>query len=166
MKYLTLIRHAQTEPAQAGQKDIDRVLDRKGQRDAPKMGVKLNELNLNPNKIYISNSVRTVSTSNLLVEQLEYPLGEIEQDEVLYETSVGSLLAFVNKLDDSVHDVTIIAHNPSISYLSEYLTGEEIGGVPSCGVVRMKFDLTEWKLLSKDSGDLIYFVYPQMFDFD
>ena len=164
MKYLTLIRHAQSESLQLGQKDFDRNLDRVGEMNAPKMGVKLKELKLKPNRVFISDSVRTQTTSQLLVEQLDYPLGEVEQSELLYETSVGGLLTFVNNLDDSLHDVTIIAHNPSITYLVEYLTGEAINHVPTCGVVRMKFDVLEWNLLTKDLGDLIYFVYPEMLE--
>ena len=164
MKYLTLIRHAKSDWSVSGQKDIDRELNLRGKRDAPKMGMKLNELNLKPGKIYISPSARTKETSGFLVEQLEYPLGEVNIVDELYEASVGSLLEFVNQLDDQFHDVAIIGHNPSITYLAEYLTGEEIGNVPTCGTIRMKVDLPEWQMISKDTADLIYFVYPKMFE--
>ena len=166
MKYLTLIRHAKSDGTHFGDKDIERELNRKGRRDAPKMGMKLNELNFKPNKIYVSPAERTKETNALLVEQLEYPLGEVDIEEGLYEASIGSLLSFINELDDSYHDVAIIGHNPSITYLSEYLTGEEIGNVPTCGVIRMKFEVSDWELLSKGLGDLIYFIYPEMFDFE
>lgn len=166
MKYLTLIRHAESHDVSPGQKDLERNLNRWGEINAPKMGVKLNELKLKPSKVYVSPATRTKQTSNLLVEQLDYPLGEVELEELLYDASVGSLLNFVNSLDDSDHDVTLIGHNPSISYLCEYLTGEVVGDVPTCGAVRMKFDVSDWSLVSKDLGDLIYFVYPKMLEAD
>lgn len=162
MKYLTLIRHAEAQEPVTGQKDLERSLNRWGEINAPKMGVKLNELKLKPTKVYVSPAMRTTETSNLLIEQLDYPLGEVEIEALIYEASVGSLLNFVNSLDDSDHDVVIIGHNPSISYLCEYLTGEVIGNVPTCGVVRMKFNVDGWELISKDNGDLIYFLYPKM----
>ena len=165
MKYISLIRHAKSEDAILNQSDFDRDLNEQGRRVAPKMGKKLNELNLKPNKVYCSSAKRAVETSNLMIEQLEYSLGEVNFVNDLYEASVRSLLDFINKLDDQFHDVVIVGHNPSISYLIEYLTGDHINNLPTCGVVRMSFRLDEWKLLSQNTGEQIYYIYPKEFDF-
>jgi len=164
MKYITLIRHAKSDWSLTDQKDIERTLNLRGKRDAPVMGKKLFDLNLLPNKIFVSPAERTRETCNLLVEQLDYPLGEVNEVDEIYEASVGSLLNFINRLDNQFHDVAIIGHNPSISYLTEYLTGTEIGNVPTCGVIRMKFDFEDWELISKDTADLIYFIYPKQLE--
>lgn len=165
MKYITLIRHAKSDWSNTGESDFDRDLNARGRRVAPKMGRKLNELNLRPNKIYSSTAKRARETSNLLVEQLDYSLGEVNYVDELYEASIRTLLDFINKLDDQFHDVTIVGHNPSISYLTEYLTGEPVDNIPTAGVVRLSFKFDEWKLISQKTSELIYFIYPKEFDF-
>ena len=165
MKYITFIRHSKSEGIVSEQSDFDRDLNERGKRVAPKMGRKLKELNLNPNKIYCSSAKRAIETSNLLIEQLDYSLGEVNFVDDLYEASVRTLLDFINKLDDQFHDVVIVGHNPSITYLVEYLTGEPIDNVPTTGVVRVSFSFDEWKLISQKTAELIYFIYPEEFDF-
>lgn len=165
MKYITFIRHANSDETTSGQSDFDRDLNERGKRVAPKMGRKLRDLNLNPNKIYSSSAKRAKETSNLLVEQLDYSLGEISFVDDLYEASVRTLLDFINKLDDQFHDVVIVGYNPSITYLVEYLTGEPIEDMPTTGVVRTSFAFDEWKLISQKTAELIYFVNPKEFDF-
>lgn len=161
MKYLTLIRHSKSDWSVMGLNDFERSLNRRGETDALKMGKKLKELNLKPNKIYCSSAVRTTRTAELLVEQLDYLLGEVNYSDDLYEASVRTLLGFVNQLNDQFHDVTIISHNPAITYLAEYLTGEALGHVPTTGVVRMSFGFDEWKLISEKTAELVYFIYPK-----
>ena len=165
MKYLTFIRHAKSDWSNHGQDDFDRVLNGRGKRVAPKMGSKLQELKFHPNKIYSSTAVRARLTSELLVEQLDYPVSEVNYVDDIYEASTRSLLNFINNLNDQFYDVAIIGHNPSLTYLCEYLTGEVIGNVPTTGIVRVRFDFDEWKMISEKTAELIYFIFPKKFDF-
>ena len=43
MRRLTLLRHAKTETQHSGQEDWDRVLEPRGQKDAPEMARRLRE---------------------------------------------------------------------------------------------------------------------------
>ena len=165
MKYLTFIRHAKSDWTNPGQTDFERGLNARGTRVAPKMGRKLKELEFHPNKIYCSSAVRTKETASLLVEQLDYPLGEVNYTKDLYEASVRTLFEFVTKLDDQFHDVAFIGHNPSMTYLAESLTQAVLDNIPTCGVVRMSFPFDEWKMVSQATGNLIYYIYPKEFDF-
>lgn len=63
MLRLTLIRHAKTEPARPGQEDWDRVLEPRGQKDAPEMGQRLKHRHMKPDKIISSPAVRAITTA-------------------------------------------------------------------------------------------------------
>jgi phosphohistidine phosphatase len=160
MKYLTFIRHAKSDWSNTGQKDIDRPLNSKGLRDTPKMGGKLKEMGFEPEKIFASISMRTRMTAELLVEQLNYNQ-EVEYCEEIYEASVRSLFDFISLIPNQLNDIAIIGHNPTLTYISEYFSNEVLEHVPTCGVVRIAFDLEEWALLTKGGGKLIYFISPE-----
>ncbi len=165
MKILTFIRHAKSDWSNPGQKDFDRPLNEVGYRIAPKMGVKLRELNLKPEIIFCSPAMRTKQTAELLVEQLEYDLDSIIFSEEIYEASTRNLSDLISGLDEAKTDIAFIGHNPSFTYICEYLTGQVLDNIPTCGVVRIIFDVQNWNLISKDMGKIDYFVYPEMFNY-
>jgi phosphohistidine phosphatase len=162
MKYLTLIRHAKSDWSLGNQKDFDRKLNDRGLRDAPRMGFKLNQLSFNPEKIYCSPAKRTTETVELLLEQLPYPIDNVEFVESIYEASVKTLFELCTNLKNDLSDVAFVGHNPSTTFLAEYLSAEILENVPTCGVIRISFDTNDWALISKGSGKLEYFLYPKM----
>lgn len=165
MKNLIMMRHAKSDWTNPTQKDFERTLNARGHRVAPRMGYKLHELEVHPDAIVSSPAERTKLTAEYLAEQLNIETSEIVYDEAIYEASVRSLLEVVNHLDDDHDTVILIGHNPSFSYLAEYLSGEEIGNIPTCGVVYLQFEFTTWKEVSQDTGSMKWFIYPRKFDF-
>lgn len=165
MKKLTLIRHAKSDWSDPVIKDFDRPLNSRGHRVAPKMGVKLHELGFTPGLLVSSPAARAKRTTQYLVEQLKFDLTEVQYDEELYDASVRILLSMVNKLPDDLEHVAFVGHNPTLTYLTEYLTGDEVGNLPTCSVVQMDFDIDTWQAVSKDTGRISNYIYPRKFDF-
>jgi phosphohistidine phosphatase len=91
---------------------------------------------------------------------LSFETDDIEQDEDIYEASARSLLNVVNNLDDSLDCIMLFGHNPSFSYLAEYLTKELIGDLPACGVLLIHFELDTWKAVSEGLGKIEKSWYP------
>jgi phosphohistidine phosphatase len=162
MKKLTFIRHAKSDWSMGNQKDFDRKLNDRGLRDAPRMGFRLNEMGFNPQMIFCSPAQRTTETVELLLEQLKaYPIEKVEFVEQIYEASVRSLFEFVNAISNDFDDVAVIGHNPALTYLAEFLTNEVLENIPTAGVVQMIFPFDDWKMLSKGTGNLEFFIYPK-----
>lgn len=160
MKKLFLVRHAKAEEASVGEKDIDRTLHNKGLMDAPRMGRIIAEEAIRPQKLVSSPATRAFQTAYFFAEQLSFETDDIEQDEDIYEASARSLLNVVNNLDDSLDCIMLFGHNPSFSYLAEYLTKELIGDLPACGVLLIHFELDTWKAVSEGLGKIEKSWYP------
>ncbi|WPP50252.1 SixA phosphatase family protein [Catalinimonas niigatensis] len=161
VKNLFLVRHAESSEAVAGIKDIERELTAKGYRDAPRLGRYLFELNIHPDAMFSSNAQRARATAELMAEQLKYEIHKIEFSEDLYNASVRTLLRIINEAKDDWHTLIIIAHNPAVSYLAEYLSREAIGNIVPGGVVNLTFEIEGWKEVSEGTGKLLSTIDPE-----
>src|ERR687897_1396845 len=98
MLRLTLVRHAKTEPAHAGQEDWDRMLEARGQRDAPEMARRLKARGRKPDKVLTSPAVRALATMSIMTRELGVNASKVTQDERLYLASPKELLRVVKEL--------------------------------------------------------------------
>lgn len=160
-KTLFLLRHAKSDWADSGQKDFYRELNSRGYADAPKMGIRMNELGVKPDVIFCSSSKRTVLTCEYICERINYLLDSVIFDDDLYEASSRTLLNKINAVEDSNNNALFVGHNPTFTYIAEYLTGKEIGEIPTCGCLKITFDVNSWSEISKDLGKLEWFIFPK-----
>ncbi|HEY9489407.1 MAG TPA: histidine phosphatase family protein, partial [Chryseosolibacter sp.] len=100
-------------------------------------------------------------TTSLLAEGMKLDQPRILLEDVLYEASVGQFLEYINNIEEAYHHVLIAGHNPSISYLAEYLTKADIGEMATGSIAMIKFDLGSWKLVSENTGVLEQYVTPE-----
>ena len=154
-KSLILVRHAQSVSSLSGLKDIERSLTDKGIRDAYKTGKYIFRSNLKPELIYTSHALRAISTSRLIAEQTGLGNHQVISLEDLYESSVRIMLRIVNELKTENECVLITGHNPSISFLCEFLTNETIPELLPGGLCIIGFNVPEWSQIDKSSGKLI-----------
>ncbi|MEM6523445.1 MAG: histidine phosphatase family protein [Bacteroidota bacterium] len=165
MKKLYLLRHARTLEKTGEQKDIDRELNSIGLQNSTRMGINFNNKKEEFDIIITSSAVRAKTTASLIAEQIAYNTSKIHINEEIYEASIRSLLKVVNQLKDEWDSVLIVGHNPSITYLSEYLTSEEIGDMTTCGVAKIKFNTNSWLEVSEGLGKLVSYEYPDLLNF-
>ena len=161
MKKLLLVRHAKAEKISPNQKDFDRELANKGQMDAPRIAQIIFNEGVKPQLIVSSPAARALTTAQLFAEQLKIENAAIVQNEDIYEASPGVLLKIVNNFSDETDFIALFGHNPGFSYLAEYLTGSEIGEIPTCGALLIEFNFDSWKLISQNTGSLIKNWYPK-----
>lgn len=165
MKKLFILRHARTEDKQQGQKDFDRELTAVGLQNATRMGIYLNEQEISFDILISSPAERARTTASLIAEQIGYETSKIHYNEEVYEASIRTLLQVVNQLKDDWNTVLLIGHNPSITYLAEYLTKTSIGDVTTCGLVQIEFKTDSWMDVSEGTGHLIAYEYPDSLNF-
>ncbi len=160
IKHLFLVRHAQAVASTPVQKDFDRELSSSGVIEASKMGDRLHKLDVTPSLIVTSPAHRCMTTAQLIAEQLGYNTENLVSEMPLYESSVRAIMSVINGLNESYDSAMIVAHNPYLTYLAEFLTYSEIGSMPTCGVVYITFENLTWADIRGQVGKLIWFEHP------
>jgi len=163
MRTLTLIRHAKSSWKDSTLDDFDRPLNKRGKDNAPMMGRKLNKAGVRFDLIMTSPALRALTTARLIAGELGYPETRLLQSPRLYSASASELLEIVHGLPDDRHEVALVAHNPGLTELCNYLCGERIDNLPTCAVAVIRFDVDIWAAVYRDTGRLIRYEYPRKY---
>jgi phosphohistidine phosphatase len=161
MKTLTLVRHAKSSWEFPGTPDADRPLNKRGKKDAPAMGQRLAAKVLSPDLIVTSPAKRALKTAKMVAGEIGYPKKKLVIEKRVYLADVVELMSVLHEIDNNYKDIFLVGHNPGLTDLVNDLMDESILNVPTCGVVRAKFNIETWKALGKGTGKLEFFDYPK-----
>ena len=162
MKRLILARHAKSSWANPGQADIDRPLNERGERNAPEMGRRLCERGEVPALVVSSPARRALATARLMADEFGIRREEIVIEDSLYEASVATWLRVIAALPARVDAVLMVGHNPTLTELANLLChGVRIDNVPTCGVLRLDYDLRSWAAVPRGQPADWSFDYPK-----
>lgn len=159
MKTLYINRHAKSSWDNPRLNDFDRPLNKRGQKDAPKMGKVLNDKGIQPGLFLSSPANRAITTARLIAKEVDYPIADIEEDKRVYGASAHELIHILKEQDDEVESIILFGHNPELTTLANMLTGVAIDNIPTCGFVHIEFDVGNWSDI--DHGRLVAFDYPK-----
>jgi phosphohistidine phosphatase len=146
MKSVLILRHAKSSWKHAELTDHDRPLNKRGKRDAPRMGKLLKNQHLVPETIVSSTAIRAHATAELVAKASGYrgEGREITLNKSLYEAGPQAYLDALHDLSDDYVRVMIVGHNPGLEELVEMLTGE-IHIMPTCSLAYVKLlDIQSW----------------------
>ena len=118
---LILMRHAKSDWSTGTLSDFDRPLAGRGRKDAPRMGRWLRKQALYPDRFISSPAQRTRETALCVADALEFPHMDIQWEQPLYEGSLQDLLAVIDRHGPDADVLLLIAHNPGLDALLEYL---------------------------------------------
>ncbi|UKJ06386.1 SixA phosphatase family protein [Solitalea lacus] len=161
MKTLYLVRHAKSDKSLININDFDRPLNDRGLKDAPAMAKILSKKIKNPDLIVSSPALRAFTTAQLFAEVIDYDVESIRLNPSVYAANVTTLLGVINSLEDQLNTVIMFGHNPGLTDLFNYLTDNNLLNLPTCGIVKIDFDLQSWKLVSHGTGTSTYIDYPK-----
>jgi phosphohistidine phosphatase len=162
MLRLTLVRHAKTEQGRTGQEDWDRVLEPRGQRDAPEMGQRLKGRHLKPDRILSSPAVRAITTATIIARELGVPAAKVVQDERLYLSGPKDMLKVVHELGGNARHLMVVGHNPGMTEFGDRISAERgLDNMPTCAVYTLEFDIKDWADLDWSSGVNADLDYPK-----
>jgi phosphohistidine phosphatase len=160
MKTLLIMRHAKSSWKQAGLADDQRPLNKRGRRDAPRMGQILREVDLVPEVVISSTAVRAQQTAAAAAEASGFT-GEIQSDASLYAAPAEAYLARLRQLPPQPQVVLIVGHNPGMDSLLQGLTGQD-EHMPTGAIARIDLPIERWADLSQDTpGKLESFWRPR-----
>ena len=159
---LTLVRHAKTEPARPGQEDWDRVLEPRGQRDAPEMARRLKQISPKVDRILSSPAVRAITTATIMTRELGVSAQKVQQDERLYLASPKDMLTVIRELGERSRHLMVVGHNPGMTEFADRISSErDVDNMPTCAVYTLQFEIAAWSELEWESGIDADFDYPK-----
>ncbi len=162
MKYITFVRHAKSSWDSLFISDYERPLNTRGERDSIFMGKKLFELGYKPQLIVTSTAERAQMTAKNFAKGLQ--MDNIIIASELFDSSSFKYLVVISKVDNSYDDIMIVGHNPILTAIINNYNRELISNVPTSGLFKLQFDVESWDEVNFNSGKLIDFIYPKMFE--
>jgi phosphohistidine phosphatase len=161
MKKLLIVRHSKTS-WKTDRTDFDRNLKTKGETHASFMGDKVLSRGLNIQKVLSSSANRTTQTTNILNKSLHLDAAQITFHKELYLAAPKTIIQHIKEVEDSVDELMIVAHNPGVTQVVNYLANEHFENVPTSGMACLLFDIDSWSEI-KNNGTLGFYMYPKMF---
>lgn len=162
MKTLHLLRHAKSAWDVPGQADRERGLNKRGRRDAPRMGGALAG-EVAPQPIAVSPARRAQLTLQGLCAG--WPALADHQHvtvESLYTFAAGDLWHWITGVSNRQTSVFIIGHNPALTELVNELLGAwQLDNLPTAGYARLGLSIDRWDELETGCGQLQRLLIPR-----
>lgn len=162
MKTLHLLRHAKSAWDQPQLPDRERGLNKRGRRDAPRMGEALSTL-LPPMAVAVSPARRAQLTLEGLCRG--WPaLGQCRHctHEALYTFEGEALLDWIRRWDDDCESLFVIGHNPALFDVVETLAGAgSLAKLPTAGYVCLQSAAQRWGKLQAGGARLVRHLFPK-----
>ena len=137
---LVLLRHAKSD-WNTGHTDHERPLNGRGRRDAPRMGALLVERGYVPDRVISSDAQRTRETWDGVQESLSDQ--EAHFNARLYLASPDTIANTVATQNDALNCVMLIGHNPGMSMVAGWLSGEDVELKTATAAV-LEIDAPSW----------------------
>jgi phosphohistidine phosphatase len=160
MKTLLVLRHAKSSWNDPALDDHERPLNKRGRRDAPRMGELVREYGLIPDVVISSDAVRARLTAEAVAEAARYA-GEILLAPQLYMAGPADILSLLPTVRKNAGTVMIVGHNPGLEKLVEQLTGER-QDLPTAALAQISLRIDRWRDLKPSTrGTLVGLWRPE-----
>ncbi len=160
MQTLLILRHGKSSWKHPGLADHDRPLNKRGLRDAPRMGRLLRGEDLVPDRIVSSTAVRARATSELVADQLGYR-GTVECSRDLYLASAPGIIRVLGNVGGDASRLLVVGHNPGLEELVAALTGSFVA-LPTAALAQVDLDVDVWsELTTSTRGRLVNLWRPR-----
>ncbi len=167
MRRLYLFRHAKAEPHGA-RPDHERVLDKRGRRDAAAMGERLAGRGDIVDLALCSTSARTLETWRLAGVAFA-PAPPMREEGRIYEAPAEQLLEVVRGAPADAERLMLVGHNPGFEDLVGLLADRTSarrwskagGSMPTAAVAVLEADAAGWRDVGPGSMRLVDFLSPK-----
>lgn len=150
MKTLLVLRHAKSSWSDPSLPDHERPLNKRGRRDAPRMGQLIARNDLVPDVVLTSTAVRARETARLVVAAAGTS-AIVMQTEALYHGDPDSLMASLAEHGGGADRVMLVGHNPGLEELVTALTGQ-VERLPTATLARIDVEIAAWEELGAGSA--------------
>ena len=166
MPTLYLMRHAKSDWHSAAQSDFERPLNTRGVKDAARMGQWLKTQDLRPHLLLASPAQRARQTVMAVIDILGVKEDEVVFEKDLYLAGRSTLVNVLRAVPGNAESVLLVAHNPGMDELVEWLALEppplsESGKLMTTAAIAMFSLSSEWAGLKPGSASLQQLVRPR-----
>jgi phosphohistidine phosphatase SixA len=153
------MRHAKSSWANEGQKDHERPLNERGQRDAPRIAQALSDLSWTPDWVVASDALRTRQTWERMTEVFGEDTPLLAEPN-LYLAGLGALQKSAAAWPSSATTLLALGHNPGWEQAVSHLCGT------SCSMTTANAGLLEgyggsWQEALEGAWELREFLTPK-----
>jgi phosphohistidine phosphatase len=134
---------------------------RRGRHEAETMARRAHELGIAPDHLISSPADRAIATAREFAKTLGFPLPRIRHDDRVYLAEPEQLVAILRAAPANARRVMLVGHNPGLSQLAEWLTGEEVGHLPTAAVYAATSDLARWPDLDAGAFRRLHLDHPR-----
>ncbi|MEA3443875.1 MAG: histidine phosphatase family protein [Bacteroidota bacterium] len=155
------MRHAKSDWSLDLDSDFERPLNKRGKKDAPRMGKEMLDRKIVPDHILASTAKRAVETVEAVVKACAYQ-GKINYFDDFYSGNIDSVFEQIQKLDNLYGRVLLIGHNPTWESLSELLISKDMFiEMPTSTLVSVNAYIDDWKKLEPKSCKFNWLIKPR-----
>lgn len=147
MKFLYVLRHGESEPSNY-EGDFQRVLTYFGKNQVQFLAERLAKRELNFDKILCSTAQRAKQTCDYILKEI--PVDNVAYKDSLYECDLMELIGELQKVEKDVDHLLLVGHNPGVSALVSYLSGEFFLSMSPGDLVILSLEIDDWNFLSQD----------------
>lgn len=161
-KTILIMRHAKSSWDDPSLKDFDRPLNKRGRKDAPRMGRYLLSMGLVPDLIVSSSAVRAKRTVELLSDAAGIRLDQIQWDRTLYDNGAEAYINAVQRSPSDFETVMVAGHNPTVEKVIKRLSSEKIERrVTTANIACFKSSADQWVDISEKNTIFKWLVGPK-----
>lgn len=162
MKELTLVRHAKSDWEKGVLQDIDRCLSERGYSDAYTQATRFAGQYPAPDLILTSTATRALSTALIFSRTLHCPASKVVLEPQIYEADTEHLLQVITRQKNNINRLMLFGHNPGLTDLCNALADNiDIDNLPTCGLLMLQFNTSNWKDIKLKSGKVIDRMFPK-----
>jgi phosphohistidine phosphatase len=160
VKTLLVLRHAKSDRDIPNLSDHERPLNKRGRRDAPRMGRLLHDQRLAPDLIITSTAERARATAEAAAEAAGYK-GAIKRSQDLYLAEPGAYFEVLRGVPDACRRVMVVGHNPGVEDLLQLLAGAA-ETMPTAALAQIDLPIDRWQELGAETrGRLVQLWRPK-----
>jgi phosphohistidine phosphatase len=150
---LTLLRHGQAEPVDNCPEDFERVLTRRGAREAQEMAERIVHRDLIPDLILVSPAERTWTTASILASACELDAKLVQCARELYLATPETAWQLLTHRGLAHRHVLICGHNPGLSQLASRLGPHpQPRELPTAGLVTAVWHHAVWPTVEPETA--------------
>ena len=160
MKTLLFLRHAKSSWSHPELSDHERPLNKRGKRDAPRMGELIKQLDLVPEVIMSSTARRAQQTAERVAQASGFD-GSILLVPEFYHGGTETFFELLREVPDDVQRVMIIGHNPDLEEFLDELT-DGYTRMSTAALAQVELPIQRWGDFRETvSGKLVDVWYPR-----
>ncbi len=163
---LWLFRHAKSSWEDAGQRDFDRPLNKRGERDAPRMRDWLAQQQHPATWIWTSTAARALATTQFVAAGFSAGDPEVVAEQSLYASDSETILTVLRSTPPDIENVALVAHNPALTVTVNSMTSATvIDNLPTFGIARFRVP-GRWPTLQFGNAELELLTSPKALNRD